>query len=87
MLQKYYLNGSLMCMYLSSEIAHRFSMEAVEHMTSNAIHVSQNCGPNTQYPSKSFTTANVITSAATNKSAMAKEARKRFPILLSPRSV
>lgn len=62
-------------------------MEAVEHITSNAIHVSQNWAPNIQCPSKSLTTAKVITSAATNKSAMANEARNRFPILLKPRSV
>lgn len=27
-------------------------MEAVEHITSNAIHVSQNSGPNIQYPER-----------------------------------
>ena len=68
-------------------MTHKFNMLAVEHMTSNAIQVSQNCEPKTQYFNKSFATANVITKLATNKSAMAKLARKRFPIRRRPRSV
>lgn len=43
-----YLSGSLMWMYRSSEMAHRFRMEAVEHITSNATHVSQNWAPKIQ---------------------------------------
>lgn len=82
-----HLKGSFMWMYLSNEMAHKFRIEAVEHMTSKAIHVSQNCAPNIQYPSKSLTTANVITNAATNRSAMANDAKNRFPILRRPRSV
>lgn len=62
-------------------------MLAVEHMTSKATHVSQNCAPKTQYPRRSFTPANVITREATKRSAMAKEARNRFPIRRRPRSV
>lgn len=38
-------------------------------------------------PSKSFTPANVITKAATNKSAIAKDARNKFPIRRRLRSV
>lgn len=37
-----------MWMYLSNEIAQRFNMLAVEHITSNAIQVSQNLLPNIQ---------------------------------------
>jgi hypothetical protein len=37
-----YLNGSFMWMYRSSEIAHKFKIDAVEQRTSNAIQVSQN---------------------------------------------
>lgn len=43
-----YLNGSFMWMYRSNEIAQRFKIEAVEHITSNATQVSQNWAPNTQ---------------------------------------
>lgn len=45
---KSYLNGSLIWIYRSNEIAHRLRIEAVEHITSKATHVSQNCAPNTQ---------------------------------------
>lgn len=76
-----------MWMYLSKEIAHRFKILAVEHITSKATQVSQNCAPNIQYPSRSLTPAKVITSDATNRSAIAKDARKRLPILRKPRSV
>lgn len=47
-LRNTHLNGSFMWMYRSMEMAHRFSMEAVEHITSKATHVSQNWAPNTQ---------------------------------------
>lgn len=43
-----YLRGSLMWMYRSREMAHKFSIDAVEHMTSKATHVSQNWAPKTQ---------------------------------------
>lgn len=39
-------------MYRSNEMAHKFSIDDVEHMTSNAIQVSQNSAPNIQYPAK-----------------------------------
>lgn len=45
---KSYLNGSLIWIYRSNEIAQRLRIEAVEHITSKATHVSQNCAPNTQ---------------------------------------
>lgn len=35
-------------MYRSNEIAHKFNIDAVEHITSNATHVSQNLAPNIQ---------------------------------------
>ena len=38
-------------------------------------------------PNKSLTPANVITSDATNKSAMARDAKNKFPILRKLRSV
>lgn len=38
-------------------------------------------------PSKSFTPANVITNEATNKSAIAKDARNKFPMRRRLRSV
>lgn len=31
-------------------MAHKFKMDDVEHITSKAIHVSQNSAPNIQYP-------------------------------------
>ena len=31
-------------------MAHKFNIDAVEHMTSNATHVSQNLAPKIQYP-------------------------------------
>lgn len=87
-------------------MAQRFKIDAVEHNTSNATHVSQNCAPNIQYPNNtiillfligfnsksflpniSFTPANVITNDATNKSAIAKDAKNKFPILRKLRSV
>lgn len=48
----YYLRGSLIWMYRSSEMAHKFSIDDVEHITSNAIQVSQNSAPNIQYPAR-----------------------------------
>lgn len=38
-------------------------------------------------PNKSFTPANVITNDATNKSAIARDAKNKFPILRKLRSV
>ncbi|CRL01163.1 CLUMA_CG014585, isoform A [Clunio marinus] len=65
-------------------------MEDVEHITSNAIQVSQNSAPKIQYPYQlpkiSLTLAKVITSSETNKSAMASEAKNRFPIRRKLRS-
>lgn len=43
-----YRKGSFMWMYRSNDIAHKFNIEAVEHITSKATHVSQNWAPNTQ---------------------------------------
>lgn len=37
-----------MWMYRSSEMAHKLRIDAVEHMTSNATHVSQNLAPKIQ---------------------------------------
>lgn len=37
-----YLSGSFMWMYRSKEMAHKFNIDAVEHITSKATHVSQN---------------------------------------------
>lgn len=100
-------------------------MDDVEHITSKAIHVSQNLAPNIQYPVESdkrkienedmyillsvmseeyvvkfhkrsiylllnwtrnlpkisLTLANVMTRRDTNKSAIANDAKNRFPIL------
>ena len=39
-------------MYRSNEMAHKFSIDDVEHITSNAIQVSQNSAPNIQYPTR-----------------------------------
>lgn len=76
-----------MCIYRSSDIAQRFKMEAVLHITSKATHVSQKPVPNTQYPSISLTVAKVITRQPTKRSATASEAKNRFPILRNARSV
>lgn len=48
--KKIYLRGSFMWIYRSSEIAHKFRIDDVEHITSKAIHVSQNSDPKIQYP-------------------------------------
>ena len=68
-------------------MAQRLRMEAVLHMTSKAIQVSQKRGPKIQYPRRSLTPAKVITRHPTKRSAIAKEARNKLPILLRPRSV
>lgn len=85
--KKKYLSGSFMCIYRSSDIAHKLRIDAVLHITSNAIHVSQKREPNIQYPSRSLKPANVITRHPTNKSAIASDAKNKLPILLNPRSV
>ena len=58
--------------YLSSDIAHRLMMLAVEHMTSAAIQTSQKVMPICQRP-RSFNRAKGITKEATNRSAMDRE--------------
>ena len=58
-----YWSGSLMWMYRSREMAHRLTMLAVEHITSDEIHTLQKDSPNIQ-ESRSFMSANGITRAA-----------------------
>lgn len=64
------------------EMAQRFRMEAVQHMTSNATQMSQNWSPNTHDPCKSLATANTITRQAKNRSLMARETINKFPTFL-----
>ena len=58
-----------MWMYRSREMAHRFTMLAVEHITSDEIHSLQKDSPNI-HESKSFMSAKGITKAVRNMNNM-----------------
>ena len=73
-----YFRGSLICIYLSNEITHRLSMEAVEPIISEEIQMLQNIGPNSQLPVMSFMTANVMTTKAIHKSATASDTMNKL---------
>lgn len=65
----------------------------IEHQISNNLKRNQNKLPQKPIfsvnviPNISLTPANVITNDATNKSAIARDAKNKFPILLKLRSV
>lgn len=63
-------------MYRSRLIAHKLRIEAVEQLMSEEIQMLQKTGPNNHLLRMSFTTANVITSKATSRSAIARDTMK-----------
>ncbi len=65
---------------LSKDMAQRLMMLAVEHMTSTAIQALHTVSPIVQR-CRSFTSARGITSAATRRSAMARETRNKLDSL------
>lgn len=75
-----YLNGLEMAQYLSTLITHKFKMEAVEHMMSNATQMLQN-DPKGQNPAISATAFQGMTNTATKRSETAKEITKKLVTL------
>lgn len=68
-----YSSGFVIAQYRSTEMAHRFKIEAVQESTSNDTQMSQNTVPNFHSSSTSYMRAGGITRTATQRSEMASE--------------
>lgn len=73
-----YLKGLVIAQNLSRAIAHRWRIEAVQHITSQDIHKWQAIGPNLHCLSRSYIIEKGITKEATVMSAVAKLASRRL---------
>uniref|UniRef100_A0A182LZ93 Uncharacterized protein n=1 Tax=Anopheles culicifacies TaxID=139723 RepID=A0A182LZ93_9DIPT len=68
-----YSSGFVIAQYRSTEMAHRFRMEAVHDSTSNDTQISQNTRPKFHSPSTSYIRAGGITRQATHRSDTASD--------------
>lgn len=68
-----YAIGCVMARYRSSAIAHRFSMDAVQHSTSHVSHSLHTTPPNSHTPVTLYTTFSGSTPMATIRSATASD--------------
>lgn len=73
-----YRIGSVIALYRSSAIAHKFKIDDVQHSTSLVSHILHKCIPNIHRPIIMLATLNGSTSIATVKSATASETIKKF---------
>lgn len=71
-----YSNGFVIAQYRSTDIAHRFNIDAVQLSTSNDTHISQKTVPKFHLPSTSYNNAVGITNIATHKSDTANDTNR-----------